>query len=147
MAAGGAEATVYEATVGGFAAMRALSTRNDDPAGASRPFDSGRDGFVLAEGAGMVVLEELGHARARGARILAELCGYGASADASHITAPAPGGEGALRAARRALPKAGIGVDRDRMSCPPTPRAPPRATWRSWRPSARCWASAPRRSP
>jgi 3-oxoacyl-[acyl-carrier-protein] synthase II len=109
--AGGSEATVYEATVGGFAAMRALSTRNDDPAGASRPFDSGRDGFVLAEGAGMVVLEELGHARSRGARILAELCGYAASADASHITAPAPGGEGALRAARRALRKADISPD------------------------------------
>lgn len=109
--AGGAEATVYEATLGGFAAMRALSTRNDDPAGASRPFDSGRDGFVLAEGAAMVVLEELGHARARGATILAELCGYAASADASHITAPAPGGEGALRAARRALHKAGIRPD------------------------------------
>jgi 3-oxoacyl-[acyl-carrier-protein] synthase II len=109
--AGGAEATVYEATLGGFAAMRAVSTRNDDPAGASRPFDSGRDGFVLAEGAGMLVLEELGHARARGARILAELCGYAASADASHITSPAPGGEGALRAARRALQKAGIGPD------------------------------------
>src|SRR4029079_6918607 len=111
MVAGGSEATVYEATVGGFAAMRALSTRNDDPAGASRPFDSGRYGFVLAEGAGMVVLEELGHARSRGARILAELCGYAASADASHITSPAPGGEGALRAARRALQKAGIGID------------------------------------
>jgi 3-oxoacyl-[acyl-carrier-protein] synthase II len=109
--AGGAEATVYEATLGGFAAMRALSTRNDDPAGASRPFDSGRDGFVLAEGAAMLVLEDLGHARARGARILAELCGYAASADASHITAPAPGGVGALRAARRALHKAGMGAD------------------------------------
>jgi 3-oxoacyl-[acyl-carrier-protein] synthase II len=104
----GAEATVYEATLGGFAAMRALSTRNDDPAGASRPFDSGRDGFVLAEGAASLVLEELGHARARGARILGELCGYGATADASHITLPAPGGVGALRAARRALAKAGI---------------------------------------
>lgn len=109
--AGGTEATVYEATVGGFAAMRALSTRNDDPAGASRPFDSDRDGFVLAEGAGMVVLEELAHARARGGRILAELCGYAATADASHITAPAPGGEGALRAARRALQKAGMSPD------------------------------------
>ncbi len=109
--AGGAEATVYEATLGGFAAMRALSTRNDDPSGASRPFDSGRDGFVLAEGAGMVILEELGHARARGAHPLAELCGYAASADASHITAPAPGGEGALRAARRALQKAAIAPD------------------------------------
>jgi 3-oxoacyl-[acyl-carrier-protein] synthase II len=108
MFAGGVEATVYEATVGGFAAMRALSTRNDDPAGASRPFDSGRDGFVLAEGAGMLVLEELEHARARGARIHAELCGYGATADASHITLPAPGGNGALRAGRRALAKAGL---------------------------------------
>jgi 3-oxoacyl-[acyl-carrier-protein] synthase II len=108
MLAGGAEATVYEATVGGFAAMRALSTRNDDPPGASRPFDSGRDGFVLAEGAGMLVLEELEHARARGARIHAELCGYAATADASHITLPAPGGAGAYRAGRRAFHKAGI---------------------------------------
>lgn len=108
MLATGAEATVYEATVGGFAAMRALSTRNDDPAGASRPFDSHRDGFVLAEGAATLVLETLEHAQARGARILAELCGYGATADASHITLPAPGGNGALRAARRALVKAGI---------------------------------------
>ncbi|MFN8619483.1 MAG: beta-ketoacyl-ACP synthase II [Chloroflexota bacterium] len=108
MLATGAEATVYEATVGGFAAMRALSTRNDDPAGASRPFDSGRDGFVLAEGAACLVLEALEHAKARGARILAELCGYGATADASHITLPAPGGNGAMRAGRRALAKAGI---------------------------------------
>jgi 3-oxoacyl-[acyl-carrier-protein] synthase II len=108
MLATGAEATVYEATVGGFAAMRALSTRNDDPAGACRPFDSGRDGFVLAEGAASLVLEELEHAKARGARILAEVCGYGATADASHITLPAPGGAGALRAGRRALAKAGI---------------------------------------
>lgn len=111
MLAGGAEATVYEATVGGFAAMRALSTRNDDPEGASRPWDRGRDGFVLAEGAAMLVLEELGHAQARGARIHAELRGYAASADASHITLPAPGGAGALRAARRALAKAGLEAD------------------------------------
>ncbi len=108
MIATGAEATVYEATVGGFAAMRALSTRNDDPPGASRPFDSARDGFVLAEGAASLVLEELEHAQTRGARILAELCGYGATADASHITLPAPGGAGALRAGRRALAKAAI---------------------------------------
>ena len=100
MFAGGAEACVYEATIAGFAAMRALSTRNDDPAGASRPYDSGRDGFVLAEGAATLILEELGHAEARGARILAEVCGYAASADASHITSPAPGWRG--RAARRA---------------------------------------------
>ncbi len=108
MLAGGAEASVYEATIAGFAAMRAVSTRNDDPAGASRPFDSGRDGFVLAEGAATLVLEELGHAEARGARILAEVCGYAASADASHITSPVPGGLGALRAARRALVKGGV---------------------------------------
>src|ERR671917_229325 len=108
MIAGGSEASVYEPLVGAFAAMRALSTRNDDPAGASRPFDQGRDGFVIAEGAGILVLEELGHARRRGARILAELVGYGATADASHITLPAPGGEGGARAARRALQKAGV---------------------------------------
>ncbi|MEP7158898.1 MAG: beta-ketoacyl-ACP synthase II, partial [Chloroflexota bacterium] len=108
MLAGGSEASVYEALVGAFGAMRALSTRNDDPAGASRPFDEGRDGFVIAEGAGVLVLEELEHARKRGATILAELCGYGATADANHITLPAPGGEGGVRAARRALAKAGM---------------------------------------
>jgi 3-oxoacyl-[acyl-carrier-protein] synthase II len=108
MVAGGAEAGIYEALVGGFAAMRALSTRNDDPEGASRPFDTGRDGFVIGEGAGVVILEALEHAEARGAEILAELVGYGATADASHITLPAPGGIGAVRAARRALEKAGL---------------------------------------
>jgi 3-oxoacyl-[acyl-carrier-protein] synthase II len=106
MLAGGAEASVYEVLVGAFAAMRALSTRNDDPEGGSRPFDQGRDGFVIAEGAAVLVLEELDHARRRGARILAELSGYGATADAVHITLPAPGGEGGVRAARRALAKA-----------------------------------------
>ena len=108
MLAGGSEAPVYEALVGGFDAMRALSTRNDDPAGASRPFDKGRDGFVIAEGAGVLVLEELDHARRRGAAVLAELCGYGATADANHITLPAPGGAGGVRAARMAIAKAGI---------------------------------------
>jgi 3-oxoacyl-[acyl-carrier-protein] synthase II len=108
MFAGGSEATVYEALVGGFGAMRALSTRNDDPRGASRPFDEGRDGFVIAEGAGVLVLEELQHARRRGAPIFAELLGYGATADASHITLPAAGGEGGARAARRAIQKAGL---------------------------------------
>jgi 3-oxoacyl-[acyl-carrier-protein] synthase II len=108
MIAGGAEAGIYEALVGGFCAMRALSTRNDDPAGASRPFDKGRDGFVIGEGAGVVVLETLEHANARGAEPLAELVGYGATADASHITLPAPGGIGAVRAMRRALEKAGL---------------------------------------
>ena len=108
MVAGGAEAGIFEFLVGGFAAMRALSTRNDDPAAASRPFDAGRDGFICGEGAGVLVLEELGHAQARGATPLAELVGYGATADASHITLPAPGGIGAVRAARRALEKAGL---------------------------------------
>ena len=108
MVAGGTEAGIFEPLVGGFAAMRALSTRNDDPAAASRPFDTGRDGFVIGEGAGVVILEALEHAEARGAAILAELVGYGATADASHITLPAPGGIGAVRAARRALEKAGL---------------------------------------
>jgi 3-oxoacyl-[acyl-carrier-protein] synthase II len=108
MIAGGSEAGIYEVLVGGFAAMRALSQRNDDPEGASRPFDQGRDGFVIGEGAGALVLEALEHADARNAEPLAELVGYGATADASHITLPAPGGIGAVRAARRALEKAGL---------------------------------------
>jgi 3-oxoacyl-[acyl-carrier-protein] synthase II len=108
MVAGGSEAGVFEPLVGGFAAMRALSTRNDDPEAASRPFDSGRDGFVIGEGAGVVILEALEHAEARGATIYAELVGYGATADASHITLPAPGGIGAVRAARIALKKADL---------------------------------------
>ncbi|HEU5203140.1 MAG TPA: beta-ketoacyl-ACP synthase II [Candidatus Limnocylindrales bacterium] len=111
MIAGGTEAGIYEPMVGGFASMRALSTRNDDPEGASRPFDKGRDGFVIGEGCGVVVLEALEHAEARGATIFAEVCGYGATADASHITLPAPGGIGAVRAARRALEKAGMTPD------------------------------------
>jgi 3-oxoacyl-[acyl-carrier-protein] synthase II len=115
--AGGSEAPVYEALVGAFAAMRALSTRNDDPAGASRPFDEGRDGFVIAEGAGVLVLEELRHAEARGAQPLAELVGYGASADAHHITLPAPGGAGGVRAGQRALARAGLApADVDHVS-------------------------------
>lgn len=108
MLAGGSEAVIHEAVVGGFASMKALSTRNDDPEGASRPFDKGRDGFVIGEGSGVLVLESLAHANARGAEPLAEVVGYGATADASHITLPAPGGIGAVRAARRALAKAGI---------------------------------------
>jgi 3-oxoacyl-[acyl-carrier-protein] synthase II len=108
MVAGGCEAPVADATVAGFARMKALSTRNDDPEAASRPFDAGRDGFVVAEGAAALILEELEHAQARGARIYAEVCGYGATADGHHITTPAPGGAGAVRAARRALQKAGM---------------------------------------
>jgi 3-oxoacyl-[acyl-carrier-protein] synthase II len=108
MLAGGVEAGIHEATLGGFASMKALSTRNDDPARASRPFDRGRDGFVIGEGGAVLILEALEHAEARGARPLAELVGYGATADASHITLPAPGGIGAVRAALRALEKAGL---------------------------------------
>jgi 3-oxoacyl-[acyl-carrier-protein] synthase II len=106
--AGGTEASLCGLGVGGFIAMRALSTRNDEPERASRPFDRLRDGFVVAEGAGIVVLEALDHALARGARPLAEMIGYGAGADAFHITAPAPGGEGAMRCMQQALADAGV---------------------------------------
>ena len=108
MLAGGAEAVVTELAIGGFAAARALSTRNDDPAGASRPWDKERDGFVLGEGAGAVVLEDYEHARARGARIYCELVGYGVSADAHHMTAPPEDGDGGFRAMRNALKDAGV---------------------------------------
>ena len=111
MIAGGAEATVTELAMGGFASARALSTRNDDPAGASRPWDRDRDGFVLGEGAGAVVLEEYEHARARGARIYCEISGYGVSADAYHMTAPAEDGDGAYRCMRNALKDAGLAPD------------------------------------
>ena len=107
MVAGGAEATVSPLGVGGFCAARALSTRNDDPATASRPWDVGRDGFVLGEGAGILVLEEYEHAKARGARIYCELAGYGMSADAHHITAPPEDGGGAARSMLNALRNAG----------------------------------------
>jgi 3-oxoacyl-[acyl-carrier-protein] synthase II len=111
MIAGGSEAVVTELAMGGFASARALSTRNDDPAGASRPWDKERDGFVLGEGAGAVVLEEYEHARARGARIYAELAGYGVSADAYHMTAPSEDGDGAYRCMRNALRDAGMSAD------------------------------------
>ena len=108
MIAGGSEATVTELAIGGFASARALSTRNDDPAGASRPWDKDRDGFVLGEGAGAVVLEEYEHAKARGAKIYCELLGYGVSADAHHMTAPPEDGDGGYRAMRNALKSAGL---------------------------------------
>ncbi len=108
MVAGGAEAVVTELAIGGFAAARALSTRNDDPATASRPWDKERDGFVLGEGAGALMLEEYEHAKARGAKIYCEVVGYGVSADAFHMTAPPDDGDGGYRAMRNALKDAGL---------------------------------------
>src|SRR5262249_37834145 len=109
--AGGSEATLTPLGIAGFAAARAMSERNDDPTRASRPFDVARDGFVPAEGAGVLVLESAQHARMRGARVYAELVGYGATADAHHITSPSPKGEGAQRAMRMALQMAGLGPE------------------------------------
>jgi 3-oxoacyl-[acyl-carrier-protein] synthase II len=108
MVAGGSESTVSPLGIGGFCASRALSTRNDDPATASRPWDRGRDGFVLGEGAGVLVLEEMEHAKARGARIYCELAGYGMSADAYHITAPPEDGDGGRRSMLNALRNGGL---------------------------------------
>ncbi len=108
MICGGAEAAITPLSVGGFAAMRALSTRNAEPERASRPFDADRDGFVIGEGAGILILEELGHALNRGANILAEVVGYGMSGDAFHITQPSEGGDGAVRAMRNALADAKV---------------------------------------
>jgi 3-oxoacyl-[acyl-carrier-protein] synthase II len=106
--AGGCESTVCHMGVGGFAVMKALSERNDDPQAASRPFEKNRDGFVLAEGAGIVILEEYENAKKRGARIYGEVTGYGLTGDAHHLTAPAPGGEGAARCMKMALRTAGV---------------------------------------
>ncbi len=111
MFAGGAEATVVPVGIGGFCAMRAMSTRNDDPKRASRPFDKDRDGFVMGEGAGLLVLEELEHAKKRGAKIYCEIAGYGNTADAHHLTAPSPGGEGAARCMKMALRSGGLNLE------------------------------------
>jgi 3-oxoacyl-[acyl-carrier-protein] synthase II len=111
MIAGGSEAAITPMGVGGFAAMRALSTRNDDPGRASRPFDKDRDGFIMGEGSGVIILEELEFAKRRGAPIYAELVGYGMSADAYHITAPSEDGEGGMRVMQSALKRAGVKPD------------------------------------
>ena len=110
MFAGGAEATVIPIGIGGFCAMKAMSTRNEDPKHASRPFDKDRDGFVMGEGAGVLVLEELEHAKKRGAQIYCEVAGYGNTADAHHLTAPSPGGEGAARCMKMALRTGGLNL-------------------------------------
>ena len=111
MVAGGAEMSTTNCGLGGFAAARALSTRNDDPSTASRPWDKDRDGFVLGDGAGVVVLEEYEHAKARGAKIYAEVLGYGMSGDAFHMTLPSKGGEGAARCMKNAMRNAGVNAD------------------------------------
>ena len=111
MFAGGAEAAIVPIGIGGFCAMKALSTRNDDPKTASRPFDKDRDGFVMGEGAGVIVLEELEHAQKRGAKIYCEIAGYGNTADAHHLTAPSPGGEGAARCMKMALRSGGLTIE------------------------------------
>ncbi len=152
MIAGGTEAVITPLAVGGFARMQALSTRNDDPRQASRPFDKDRDGFVIGEGAGIVVLEELEAAKKRGARIYAELVGYGMSGDAYHIAAPSEDGDGPARVMRNCLEDAGVDAGpRSTTSTPTAPRrrsatrprrsrsrrssASTRGSWRSPRPS------------
>ena len=111
MVAGGAERGSSPTSVGGFCSMKAMSTRNDDPAAASRPWDKDRDGFVLGDGAGILVLEEYEHAKARGARIYAELAGFGASSDAYHMTAPSENGEGPARCMKSAMKDAGVNAE------------------------------------
>jgi 3-oxoacyl-[acyl-carrier-protein] synthase II len=111
MFAGGAEAAIVPVGIGGFCAMRAMSTRNDDPKTSSRPFDKDRDGFVMGEGAGVIVLEELEHAKKRGAKIYCEIAGYGNTADAYHLTAPSPNGEGAARCMKMAMRSGGLTIE------------------------------------
>src|SRR5690606_10518119 len=111
MIAGGAESTICSTAIAGFNAAKALSTRNDDPQHASRPFEANRDGFVMGEGSGIVILETLDHAQKRGATILAEIVGYGLTGDAYHITSPGPGGDGLVRAMQMAARDAGVGPE------------------------------------
>nr|BFE81858.1 hypothetical protein GCM10020093_044590 [Planobispora longispora] len=143
--AGGTEAAIHPLNIGSFAAMRAMSTRNDDPQGASRPWDRARDGFVLGEGAGILVLESEEHARARGATIYAVAAGVGYSADAHHIAQPEPTGAGVMLAMRRALENSGLtGQDVKHVNAHAT--STPRVTW--WRPSrSRRSSAATRWSP
>ena len=140
--AGGTEATIHPMPVAAFAASRTLSLRNDDPEGASRPYDVDRDGFVIGEGAGIVILESAEHAAARGARVYARIAGVGLSADGYHITSPEPSGEGQIRAMQAALDESGIAGP---TSCTST-RTPRRRSWvtssRLAR-SAACWATRP----
>ena len=149
MICGGTEACITPMGIGGFAAMRALSTRNDAPERASRPWDRDRDGFVVGEGAGILILEELEFAKQREARILAELVGYGMSADAFHVTAPSPDGDGAYRVMRNAVRDAGIDasqVDYINATAPPPRSAIAPRPWPSSAPLAitpRNWRSAP----
>ena len=142
MIAGGSEAAVTPLSVGGFAAMRALSTRNDEPLRASRPFDRDRDGFVIGEGAGILVLEELEFAKRRGAKILAEVIGYGMSADAYHMTGIAPEGLGAQRSMRAALKDAGIAPERILISVDLPAPLSPRSPTISWRPTLKLTPSS-----
>ena len=143
MITGGSEAAVTPMGLSGFAAMRALSERNDDPAQASRPFDADRDGFVLSEGAGVLVLEELEHAKARGAKIYAELLGYGMSADGGHITQPDKNGAGAAYAMALAVERRPHRSRPKSATSTPTAPAPPWATRRKPRPSRRSSRSTP----
>jgi len=144
--AGGTEAAIHPLPIAGFAAMQALSTRNDEPERASRPFDKGRDGFVLGEGAGIVILESADHARSRGIHLYGEVAGVGITSDAHHIAQPDPGGTGAARAMRLALEHAGAAPTTwsTSMRTPPRPRSgtSPRSSrsgLRSAPPPTMCW--------
>ena len=140
---GGTEAPITRVGIAGFAAMKALSTRNDDPAAASRPFDAGRDGFVMGEGSAVLVLEEREMALRRGAPILAELAGYGATSDAHHMTQPHPEGDGAVRAMRLACQDAGLPAGRHRLRQRPRDVHPPQRSGRDAGVEALLWGKGP----
>jgi len=142
MICGGSEAAITPMGVGGFAAMRALSTRNEEPSRASRPFDKDRDGFVVGEGAGIVVIEELEFAKKRGATIIAELVGYGMSGDAFHITLPPDDGSGAHRVMLNAIKDAGIRPEEVDYINATAPRHRRMTAWKPWRSNA-CSATTP----